>query len=395
MKARPKKRHVALLVESSRNYIRELLLGVAKFVRVHGLWSVEFQEGISTETLPPWFAGRKWDGIIAEVSTSSIARSLKDCSFPVVDVNGDAPESNFPVVRSDDVLIGRMAAEHLISRGFRRFAFCGFKEAAWSDLRRTGFERRVAEAGFGVQVFDNADSWRKHAEPQSDSPGRSSEQTLRNWVRSLPKPVGVMACNDERGWQVLGCCLELNVTVPEELAVIGVDNDEIFCELSRIPLSSVILNARQIGYEAAALLEQLMAGKTLAEPTLKLNPVTVAERRSTDALAIEDPRLMTATRLIREHACEGLDVNSLLKKIPMSRRVLERQFVKLLGRTPKAEILRVRLDRVRQLLSESDLKLSVVADKAGFHNPEHMCRLFKKKYGITPGEYRIQTTLDR
>lgn len=396
MKRWSKKRrqhHVALLVESSRTYTRELLMGVAKYVRVNGFWSVEFEEGISTETVPAWFGSRKWDGIIAEVNNSVIFQAIQDGGVPVVDVSGDWPGSTFPVVRSDDVLIGRMAAEHLMDRGFRRFAFCGFKEAVWSDLRRSGFERRVSEAGYTCETFDKADSWRNFSDVENDGKEKSLEQNLRNWVRALPKPIGVMACNDARGWQVLASCLDLKVTVPDELAVIGVDNDEIFCEFSKIPLSSVVLNTQQIGYDAAAMLEQLMTGKSLPQPVLMLNPMGVAERRSTDALAVEDPRLMTAARLIREHACQGLDVNALLKEVPMSRRVLERHFVKVLGRTPKAEILRVRLERVCQLLKESDLKLSAIADKAGFQNPEHMCRLFKKKYRVTPGEFRHQATI--
>ena len=386
---------VALLIESSRSYARELLIGIAKYVRIHGSWSVEFKEGTPIHNVPEWFASRKWNGIIAEVNNTVIAKAIRECGAPVVDINGDVPNLDFPVVRSDDTLIGRMAADHLIDRGFRQFAFFGVTGTTWSDLRRIGFENRVREAGFSFQAFMIPHFSREISEAENDKHRKRFEKNLRGWLRSLPKPLGLMACNDACAWQVLVCCQDLKMRVPDELAVIGVDNDEIFCELSKIPLSSVIINTRQIGYEAALLLDQLMAGESLSERVRLLKPVNVAERRSTDALAIEDPQLIKVIQLIREHACDGLDVNMLLKEVPMSRRVLERQFARILGRAPKEEILRVRLKRVSQLLTESRLKLAAVAGKAGFENPEHMCRLFKKKFGMTPGEFRNRTTMSR
>lgn len=365
-------------------------MGVAKYVRLHGSWSIEFQEGFSADKLPEWFSDRKWHGIIGEVKNAAVAKVIRECGAPVVDVNGDLPDLGFPVVRSDDTLIGSMAADHLINCGFRQFAFCGLKGAGWSDLRRLGFERRVLEAGFFFHAFENSYSLPETNAANLDGHGIRFEHSLRNWLGSLPKPVGLMTCNDSLGWLALACCRALNVSVPNEMAVIGVDNDEIFCELSRIPLSSVIINARKIGYEAAALLDRLMDGRHPANPTLLLKPVGVAERRSTEALATNDPQLAKAIQLIREHACDGLDVSALLKEVPMSRRVFERHFTRVLGRTPKAEILRVRLKRVCQLLRESNMKLATIADKAGFQNPEHMCRLFKKKYQVSPGAFRAQ-----
>ena len=154
------------------------------------------------------------------------------------------------------------------------------------------------------------------------------------------------------------------------------------------PLSSVILNTKQIGFEAAALLNQLMSGAPLESSSIHVDPLGVMARQSTDVLAIDDPHVASALKHIREHACEGLDVGSLLKVVPLSRSVLERRFSQLLGKSPKAEILRVQLDRVCRLLAESDLPISEVADKAGFEHPEYMSRLFKKKIGMTPGEFR-------
>ena len=391
MKRRFKKesrRHVALLVETSRSYGRELLMGIAKYVRIHGSWSIDFQEGDPGEELPEWFARRKWDGIIARVKTPSVARAVSKPGAPVVDLYGGLPGLAFHCIRSDDALVGQMAAEHLIDHGFRYFAFCGFNGTDWSDSRRDGFARRLAEAGFACQVFENPRLRRAAPKLEYEEHGVRFEQELKRWLKSLPKPMGLMACSDARGRQVLTCCRDLKVAVPDEVAVIGVDKDEVFCELSDIPLSSVILNAPQIGYEAAALLDRLMAGARPVDRLILVKPRGVAARLSTDVLAIEDTQVVKSLRLIRDRACEGLDVGALLKAVPVSRSVLERRFARIVGHAPKEEILRVRLQRVCQLLADSDIKVTEVAFKAGFENSEYMYRFFKKRLGMTPVEFR-------
>lgn len=389
MKTLPEKRHiprVALLVESSRSYGRELLMGIAKYLRIHGHWSVEFEESEPWVKVPEWFDRWKWDGVIARVQTPAIARAVGALGVPVVDLSGCLPDSPFPTIRSDETAVGRMAAEHLIRRGFQRFAFCGLNGFDWSDRRRTAFSERVAEAGFYCEGFDFTKS--RKSTRDHDEHGKRFEQNLMRWLESLPDQTGLMACNDSRGRQVLNCCRELGVAVPDALAVIGVDKDEVLCELSSLPLTSVILNAQQIGYEAAALLDRLMAGESAPDAPVLVKPMGVAERHSTDVLAIEDPQIALALKYIREHACDGVDVEALLKVVPLSRSVLERRFTQILGKSPKTEILRVRLDRVCQLLAESELSLVDVAGIAGFQHPEYMSRLFRKKMGITPGEFR-------
>ena len=386
--------HVALLIETSRAYGRDLLMGIAKYLRIHGSWSVEFQEGDFTEQLPEWFNRWKWDGVIARVKTPLIARKLSKLKVPVVDLYGGLSGFGFSTIRSDEISVGRLGAEHLIERGFRRFAFCGFNGTDWSDIRQSGFEQRVAEAGFSCQSFQNPRHRPADGLPEYEEHGQRYEHELKHWLQSLPKPLGLMACNDSRGRQVLNCCRELNIAVPDNLAVIGVDRDEIFCELSDLPLSSVILNSQQIGFEAAALLNRLITGEEVTDHPQVIKPMGVATRRSTDVLAIEDRHIAMALRIIREHACEGLDIPKLLEQVPLSRSVLERRFAKILGRSPNEEILRVKLERACRLLEESDLSLAEVAEKCGFEHAEYFSRLFKKKLGPTPGEFR-KTSLSR
>jgi len=368
-------------------------MGIAKYVKIHGPWSIEFEEGDPGEQFPKWFDRWKWDGIIARVTTPAIAELLRETGVPVVDLSGSQREARFPQIRSDENAVGRMAAEHLLERGFKNFAFCGFNGTDWSDLRRANFGRRIEQAGFACQAFESPGPSHSFSTSDYEEHGERHEQDLMEWLQSLPKPCGLMACNDARGRQVLNCCREVDVSVPDEVAVIGVDKDEIFCELSDMPLSSVILNTQQIGFEAAALLARLMAGDSAEFSTILVTPIGVMARQSTDVLAIDDRHLASALKHIREHACDGLDVESLLRLVPLSRSVLERRFSKILGTSPKAEILRVRLDRVCRLLAESDLSLAEVAEKAGFEHPEYMSRLFKKKKGITPGEFRKSPSL--
>jgi LacI family transcriptional regulator len=386
---------VALLIESSRSYGRELLMGIAKYVRIHGPWSIEFEEGDPAEHFPKWFDRWKWDGIIARISTPAMAEVIRRAGVPVVDLSGNLPGFRFPRIRSDEQAVGRLAAEHLLERGFKNFAFCGFNGMDWSDLRRANFESRVSEAGFASTAFEYALPAQSLSASDYEAHGERHERELMAWLQALPKPCGLMACNDARGRQVLNCCREVGVAVPDEVAVIGVDKDEIFCELSDLPLSSVILNTQQIGFEAAALLARMMAGENAGSSSILVKPMGVMARQSTDVLAIDDRHIAAALRHIREQACEGLDVESILRIVPLSRSVLERRFSQILGISPKTEILRVRLDRVCRLLAESDLSLAEVAHKAGFEHPEYMSRLFKKKMGITPGEFRKHAGTNR
>lgn len=384
---------VALLIETSRSYGRDLLMGIAKYLRIHGGWSVEFEEGDFTEQLPEWFNRWQWDGIIARVKVPAIARKLSRLKVPVVDVYGSLRGFGFSTIRSDEISVGRLGAEHLLERGFRRFAFCGFNGTDWSDIRQTGFEQRVAEAGFSCLSFQNPRPPPTKGLPEYEEHGQRYEQELKQWLQSLPKPLGLMACNDSRGRQVLNCCRELNIAVPDDLAVIGVDRDEIFCELSDLPLSSVILNSQQIGFEAAALLNRMIAGDEVTDHPRVIKPMGVATRRSTDVLAIEDRHIAAALRIIREQACEGLDIPTLLKSVPLSRSVLERRFTQILGRSPNEEILRVKLGRACRLLEESDLPLAAVAERCGFEHAEYFSRLFKMKIAVTPGEFRNQSKI--
>lgn len=376
--------HVALMVETSLVYGRQLLRGVIRYLRSHQPWSVFFELRELGASPPDWLRDWRGDGIISRPTTPQLARLLRKKRIPVVNLNDVHDDLGLPAIESDHHAIGRLAADHLLERGFRHFAFCGFTGHAWSRKRRAGFAEAVAAAHGSCSVHESP--WGgPSAHPWEQEQGR-----IGQWLRALPKPVGVLACNDMRGQHVLDACQRVHLSVPEEVAVIGVDNDVLLCELCAPPLSSVVPNPERIGYEAAALLDLLMAGKKPPRPQWTIAPLAVVTRQSTDVLAIDDAHVAAAVRFIREHACNGATVKELLEQVPLSRTILERRFRKYVGRSPQAEIRAVQLKRVRQLLAETDLRLERIAELAGFEHPEYMNVVFKRATGQTPGQYRRQ-----
>src|SRR5580698_10109691 len=233
------RRRVALLIESSRGYGRGLFRGIAKFVREHHEWSVQSEEWKWTDGLPAWLRNWDGDGVIGRVETPEMAKLIQQLKVPVVDVRGSVPCLDFPLIDTEDRLVARLAAEHLMNRGFRQFAFCGFVGANYSDTRSHWYCERLKEAGYDCHVYSPPQRLRDGQTIEYEKRGLLFQEDLGSWLQSLPKPVGVMACNDIRGQQVLNLCGRLDIVVPETVAVIGADNDEVLCELSDPPLSSV------------------------------------------------------------------------------------------------------------------------------------------------------------
>ena len=383
-----KRPRVALLIESSRAYGRGLLHGIAEYVRLHGPWSIYLAERGLGEAPPAWLQDWEGDGVIARIENRRLARAILDLGVPTVDLRGLLTDLDVPRIVTDDEAVCRLAVAHFRERGFRHFAFCGFAGADYSDARCRAFARLVAEQGSTCQVYESALPLRPAGTEAREQRGWVAEAEVAAWIEALPRPVGLMACNDIRAQQVLTACRAGGVPVPDEVAVLGVDNDEVLCDLADPPLSSIVPDTRRIGFEAAALLERMMAGVPAQAATITVPPVGVLTRRSTDVLAIDDRAIARALRFIREHACEGISVEDVLDQVPLSRSVLERRFARVFGRTPKAEILRTQLDRVKRLLAETDLPLKQIAFKAGFQHPEYLSVVFKARTGQTPGQYR-------
>jgi LacI family transcriptional regulator len=377
-----KRRKVALLIESSNAYARGLLQGVVCYIREHSPWLFYIPEQGRGNVPPGWLAHWQGDGIIARIENKEIAQAVAASRLPAVDVSAARMLPDLPWVETDDAEISRLAAEHLLDRGFKHFGFCGDARFNWSNWRAEHFEKLVREAGHDCYQY-------KPANTQAPLEDQVSE--IGEWLKTLPKPAAVMACYDIRAQQVLDACRNVGLSVPDEIAVIGVDNDSLLCDLSFPPLSSVIPNTQRTGYEAARLLDQMMSGKTVEAKAHFITPVGVATRQSTDTLAIDDPAIAAAVRHIREHAFEQINIASVLKVVPLSRRLFESRFKKLLGHTPHEEIIRVRMNRVKEMLTETDLPLSDIAERTGFEHVEYLSAAFKKREGLSPNRYRARS----
>lgn len=383
-----KRPHVALIVETSIHYGRQVLRGVTRYLRSHQPWSVFLEQRELWTSPPAWLRRWRGDGVICRKTTPGLAKMLANAGIPLVDLNDCCEPMSAPRIVADDVAIGALAADHLLERGFKHFAFCGFGDQVWSLGRREGFTLRLAQRGHMCDVWESP--W---VGPHAQAWEREQAQIGR-WLQSLSLPAGLMACNDMRGQHVLDACQRLDLAVPEEVAVIGVDDDAVLCNLCHPPLSSVVPNAERVGYEAAALLDHLMSGGVATEPLRLIEPVGVRTRQSSDVLAVDDPAVAATLRFIRERAFHGCSMKDVIRHSAMSRSVLERKFREYLGHSPQAEIRLVQLKRVKELLAESDLPLTAIAALAGYTHPEYMSVVFKRATGQTPGQFRSAANPD-
>jgi LacI family transcriptional regulator len=369
---------VALLIEMSNAYARGVLQGVVRYIREHESWSFYLVEQSRGEDPPSWLSHWDGDGVIARIESKKIARVIAGCKLPTVDVSAARHLSALPWVETDDRAIAKLAADHFLERGFKNFAYCGARGFLWSRWRGEHFLELLKAAGYRCPIF-------------MPSGQQSDEQiaAIEKWLKRLPKPVGVFACYDVRGQQILDACRNAGLAVPDEVAVLGVDNDELLCELASPRLSSVTPDTHRTGYEAAALLARMMKGERPGAIELRIVPLGIECRQSTDVLAIDDRYVAQAVRFIREHACDPIQVEDVLRAVPLSRKALETRFKKLLNHTLHDEIVRVRIGRAKQLLADTDLTLTDIATRTGFEHAEYFSVAFKRETNSTPGTYRL------
>ena len=372
------RKNVALIVETSGVYGREILKGIARYRNTHEPWSVFLDERELNTPPPEWLLDWEGDGVICRPTTPELASGLRAKKIAVVDLNDRHGDLGLPRVSSDMVAIGRSAARHLLDRDFLNIAYCGFEGEPWCESRLEGLKQVVTP----VSVFRT--SWRGLREHAWEE----EQNFICEWLRELPRPLGVVACNDVRGHHVLDACKTLGLSVPEEVAVIGVDNATTFCALCDPPLSSVVPDAEGIGYQAAALLDRSMKGASVESRTITLSPKGIVTRESTDSVAITDPIVAKARRFIRENSGKCIGVPDLLDCTGMSRSTLERRFRTTLGCSPHDEITRLRIARVKVLLRETNRSIRQIAEDAGFEHSEYLMVQFKRETGLTPTKWR-------
>lgn len=376
---------IGLVFDYNLSYPRGVLHGIRDFVSTRPHWQILH---LDTDRLTEQeLRAMQPDGIIGLIVYQHLAKALQSIGKPVVNVATILPDLPFPRVSTDHRQVAVLAANHLRERGFRHFGFVGHPHHVSSLEREAAFREALAPHCSSLACYHErpARSYTRRGRLLALNPH------LQHWLRDLPKPAGIFAGNDLWGLAVVEACRFAGLRVPDDVAVIGVDNDELRCELARPPLSSIVVPTARVGFEAAALLERLLEGARAPAQPLLIPPVRVASRQSTDVLAASDPEVTAAVRFIREHLHRPtLSVGDVLKVVALSRRGLEQRFRKVLERGIGEEIRRVRVERVRDLLSSTSLPITEVAERAGFSSVHYMSRFFRLDVGLTPTDYRRQ-----
>jgi LacI family transcriptional regulator len=370
---------VVLLLETSRAFGRQLIMGIARYSRLKGPWSF-YKEPIDLKSSIPHLTSWKPDGII--MRDTLITKELLSLEIPtILAIHNSSYPKDLPVIKTDSRSIAKMASEHFIEKGFKNLAFCGFDNYDWSEERKSNFNRFNNEAGYKTHNYLSSEDVR-------EQDWENEQQHVCRWVKDLPKPVGIFACNDDRGQHILEVCKLINLKVPEDVAVVGVDNDPMICEIGDPPLTSIALNVESAGFEAAKLLDHLIDKKKTIGNQIMVSPSHIVQRQSSDILAVDDTEVARAIQYIKNNARNKILVEDVVETTNISRRTLEKRFRKTIHRSIYNEIQQVRIELISKLLIETDLPISQIISLLNFTDVEHISRFFRKEKGIGLREFR-------
>jgi LacI family transcriptional regulator len=376
--------HIGLIFDYDTGYCRGVLRGIKQYAEAMRHWVLV--PVVADPRAVRALGKLNVDGLISWLFRRSVAAVARSLEKPWVSVCGVLSDDQIPRVGPDDFLMGQLAALHLLGCGIRRFAFIGHTYHAGADRREAGFRQTIERAGYSLDYYHEHGPRLFKSTTQGWAPNRS----FRRWVLSLPTQVGVAAVYDFLGLQLSEACREAGLRVPEDVAIVGMGNDDLLCEFARPSLSSVAVANELIGYRAAALLDHLMKGHAPPPGPILVPPPGVVARQSSDVLAIGDDDVAAALRWIRAASHRPIRVDDLLRDIPVSRRLLERKFRRILGRGISEEIRRVHVERAKSLLAGTDLAMSALAVSAGFSNASHLSIVFRQATAQTPTAYRSQ-----
>lgn len=373
---------VAILIDFWSDYCNHVVKGIVRYVREHKPWLllVQSRDAREQSQVPGHWRPQ---GVIARVTHRALAQRLQHLGVPVVNVSrSTVPGYDFPQVTLDEKAVGRLAAEHLRQQGLREFAYCGLpSQPNYKDSCGPSFRDRLAQEGWPCHVFRPQEA----GKPARDA---FTIANLQRWLRGLPRPVGVLCFDAEHAYALSEACWASDIPVPDDVAIIAGEDDELLCEIAHPPLSCIDTGPERIGYEAAARLDRLMSGRKAPKKPRLIPPLGVIARHSTDTLAIDDADVAHAVRFIRQNAFTPIGVVDVLREVPLSRRTLEQRFRALLGRSPAAEIRRLRIERAKDLLARTDWAIPRVAAAAGFSYTEVMNQVFRRELNLTPTLYR-------
>ncbi len=376
-------RRVAVVIGIDSSFGRELLRGINEYGKQHGHWFLYFGHSSDISQLAPREKSDV-DGMIIYLGTRKDYQAINSLRVPIVNIGSAYEDLKLPTVYPDNEDIGRAAAEHLISKGLSNFACVSIADHAGADKRVRGFLSVVTAAGKSHRFIDVI-------KLRSRVPGEADRAALVDFLRKLPHPTGVMVFNDRYAQAVVEAARRAGIRIPEEIAVVGVDNDDLLCTITYPPLSSVDSAADRVGYCAAELLDNLMRGKRSPAAPILVPHRGVVSRRSSDVLALDDPEVLAVIRSIRQEPLDQLSVERVLKVVNISRRTLERRFAKCIGRTVYDEIRSRRIEHGKNMLARTSLPVEQIARECGFRHIAHFSNAFEKATGLRPRTFRMQT----
>ena len=374
------------MVETSRSFGRDLIQGITQYATEMKQWNLFLCDQIAAIKNEKWLAGWKGDGLIARAFDKNIKRFFDGFSGPKINLSSDGKNSILHV-RLDNEQCGRLAVEHFQKRGYRNFAFFSMGHTYWSRYRYDCFRNALEQYDFSCHLCPQAQ--RRNSLMLPTLWWQGSDDSVLAWVESLPKPAAVFCAYDNHAFYLANLCNISGVAVPENVALLGVDNDLSLCLTTSPPLSSIDPNARQIGYEAAQLLDAMMNGRRLPELPVVVQPSGIVTRQSTDNIAVDDPVLAQALRIIRADVAQHLRVADIARELCISKGTLNNLFRKHLNCSPLEEILRVRMEWARELLCNTIMPVGEISLLIGYETPEYFSRAFTRETGLTPQQYRF------
>lgn len=379
---------IILLIDFAEEYSKALLKGIAKYSRENGPWvfcrmPLFQRETIGIDGILGW--AKEWgaDGIIGQFYNEPDLEKFVASGIPVIAQDFKERFKEIPNITGAHKEAGAMGADYFIKKGFKNFAFYGFKDIVWSRERAEGFEEGVAKFGHKVHYFEQIMT-------RSTETWYYKPSALSQWLKSLPKPIALMACDDNQGQHITEACRHSKIRIPEEVAVLGVDNDEMVCEFSDPPLSSIGQDAEKGGYDAAKLLHQMILDNNFEFYDIVVRPTQIITRHSTDIYATNDAYIATSLKYIHQNIDKNLQVNDVVKQVPLSRRALEKRFLDITGYPIYKYIFNLRIEKLSQKLLETDLTVFEIALEMGLSDSKNIARQFRQIKGCTPIEYRNQ-----
>ncbi len=377
-----KNKRVLFLGNLAVAYNRDVLRGVAEYAGQKPEVRVFFPDNFDPADLPALIRGDIHGVIVAGCPPAwKLPEKIAIRGVPAVDVSAELETSSLPRVVTDDAAVGRMAADYFIDRGFRRLVYYGMSQRYWSDARRDGFTAQAAARGAAAQYF-------RKQEAEAEDRAGLYPSTAARWLKHLSKPAAIYAGDDLLGAYLVEACRHLKIRVPEDIAILGTDNDDLYGQLRTPHLSSILLDSRTIGLRAMELLYQRMRGKKIKAMTMLIPPLRIITRLSSDIFGVEDELVREALGIIQQNLPSGISVKWLADQLAVSRPTMERHFLAALNRTPATEIQRIQMETARQLVLDSDMPIAQVAQKSGYSSPRQFSTSFHDYFNETPRNMR-------